>query len=268
MDDYSDIFKSNFKLNFNNSDLQKEYSSIISKRVMSLCLIYTILHFLIAIGGTIIFVYSNSINKSYSTNFFAILISSYVVSSVYVILIVINLIWMRNLKVLRIINYINFYLIVLLFGHIRNHVINVANDSFGYAMLCIGEFLFRQAYMVLGTLDFTETFVIIAMNCCTYFLYWPFMVPSVGTAVHYRNACFVILWICELILYYFYLKEQKRSFYYIKKSEEKCMWYMNIFDNMNTGFLHMKNGKIEYTNKEIYRRLANEVHMARLLKES
>lgn len=242
------IFKSRLYLTLDNQDMEKQFQTEVNKTILSQNIYYVAFILLIQIGFII---YESVYYNLYQGNStFGVLITSYVTGGLYIVMLITALVFRKNLAVQRWINYCNFFLIVFVFGTIRNHLLNIlALDAVMYTMLMLIEFMIRVGYLFLGSLNIKDSFIIITLNIISYWVYWP-MFNDISK-VYSRNIAFDILWVVESLVFYYFQLNKKSSFFFQRTAEDKCKWYTNIFDKMNTGFIHIKNNTINYMNNAL-----------------
>lgn len=254
----TEIFKSKLSLMFINPEIQRQFDEETNRTIMSHNIPYICAALISIIGVCIYESLSYQLYQGQPT--YGILITSYTTAGIYFFALLVSIIWRKKLIVQRIVNYLNFYLIIFIFGTLRNHLINILKlDCVIYTMTIVMEFLLRIGYLFLGSLNFVDSSCIIILNVVSYWAFWPGFLDL--SLFYSRILIFDFLWIFESVIFYFYHLHSKKSFFYQKSAEQKCQWYKNIFENMNTGFFHIKNRQISYLNNALVKLVQSDRHL-------
>jgi signal transduction histidine kinase/CheY-like chemotaxis protein len=152
----------------------------------------------------------------------------------------------KNLYIQGWISYINYLYIILVFSDYRFYFVYVLKvDFLLYCFVFTVEMFFRKVWFFLGIIDFMPgvylQVITVVMNYIVFFALVPLQ-------FQFRFSVITgILTITSGIMYFF-IREQKRSFYYYLSMKSKYDWFKNVIDNMNSGFISIENQKIQYFN--------------------
>jgi signal transduction histidine kinase len=135
-------------------------------------------------------------------------------------------------------------------------------DLFIYTLLFIVEMKFRLVLFVFGLIDFVPgvylQITLIALNISIFS-------PIMPLTLFFRFSIYAFLMMLMSVMSYFFARERKRSFYWNLSLKIKNSWYESIIDNMNSGFISIKDKEIQYYNKTLLKFLkmpnSNEVEL-------
>lgn len=242
------VFFNKLKLKLNDKNIESQYEKLMNLKIKKLTIIYSSLLTIFTVAFSVLIVMD--FEKYLYKPIVAIYYMSISLSVSLIVMTITAFACYNKVKVLKCINFFLFFAMSLCFGCLRYHVINTLGaDCVVYMGLSIMEFLIRIGYVFQGTLNFLESSSLILASCFSYWLFFPFFTN--WSIIWYRILIFNVLFLFEAVINYFYLYQKKENFYHQKKAELLCHWYINIFNNMNTGFLSIKNNKISYTNRAI-----------------
>jgi signal transduction histidine kinase/CheY-like chemotaxis protein len=121
-------------------------------------------------------------------------------------------------------------------------------DLLVYSLVFVLEMMFRLFWAVLGLIDFVPGVFIVVINVS---LNVALISPTIPLFLFYSFTIYTSIILLTCGLSYFFIKEQKKSFYYNLSLKLKNEWYESIIDNMNSGFISIKNNVIQYNNKTL-----------------
>ncbi len=120
------------------------------------------------------------------------------------------------------------------------------------------EMIVRLTWVLLFIHSFKESFILNTLSLITVWI----VVPSlyVGDSYNDENIntiaySFVIFGV--IVFAYVLEKQQKEAFYYQWLANSKAKWLTNVFENLNSGFVSIKNSKISYINQNFRKFLLN-----------
>jgi hypothetical protein len=126
------------------------------------------------------------------------------------------------------------------------------------------ESFFRLVMFFLGIIDFMPgLYVQISSQLVNYGLFY---IP-VPVRFHFRFAISACILLLTYVIAYFYTKEQRRSFYYYHSLKNRFEWFKNIIDNMNSGFVVITNGQIQYYNNTLFKFFSDRLIVTNSSKE-
>lgn len=175
----------------------------------------------------------------------------YLVTGIFFLNTLITIIFRKKYLLIKISSLYNLYAVVYIFMYISFYVTLISTTipwTIIY-LLFFTEFLFRIGMIIYSAIEFPESLFI---NFLVIFTLWIVNYAFGMIDVKYSFIIFHnIQTILSSIYTYFYTKETRKSFYYYEKEKEKKLWYQNLMEKMNSGFMLIKNGKIEFMNKAI-----------------
>jgi cell shape-determining protein MreC len=82
------------------------------------------------------------------------------------------------------------------------------------------------------------------------------------TSLAYSCVLFMVMAIAYIIEI-----QQKKAFYFLWQADQKAKWLTSILDNLNSGFVSIKNGEIKYINSFFINHLEKLKHNTEDVKE-
>lgn len=260
------IFKRGFFFRFIKNEYEKEYQSfrdsLFKKYVKWYCLALFLFSISSDIASSIYFqIYMKEIS------YLATTITSFGITIAYIILLIFA--FSEKIKccrgnknrrreiMLRSLNYVNYYLILFIFVNFRFALVNwVKIDIIIFYALNTFEIIVRVSWVLLGLLNFSESIILNGVVIASNWIYY-ISISNVLQSYYFMIAETLAI-ACVSICSYFYEVQQRRSFYYIKLGEQTNNWFTSVFENMTTGFLNIKNKKIDYANRFLIDNLIKE----------
>jgi hypothetical protein len=118
------------------------------------------------------------------------------------------------------------------------------------------EINFRLIWVLLHVQSFLECFILNTLSILTIWLIVPFIYPA---DVYNRGMFNFFAYSCALMsvisFAYFLEKNSKKAFYFHWISDKKANWLSNVFENMNSGFVSFRGGRISYINSSLKKQL-------------
>jgi signal transduction histidine kinase len=114
--------------------------------------------------------------------------------------------------------------------------------------------LFRKVWFFVGIIDFVPG---VYLQIVTILLTYGTLTLVSPIAFHFRLGVYAGILVITSGVTYFYIREQKRSFYYYLAMKSRYDWFKNIIDNMNSGFISIKDSTIDYYNYTMIKLLNN-----------
>jgi signal transduction histidine kinase/CheY-like chemotaxis protein len=157
--------------------------------------------------------------------------------------------------------YLNYFAITLVFSNLRYYCLfMLKTDILLYTLLFTVEIIGRLIMFVVGLIDFVPGVYLQVIILVANFTIFSPILPLI---LYFRFSIYGILMMLMSVMSYFLARERKRSFYWNLRLKIKNSWYESIIDNMNSGFISIKDGVIQYYNKTLLRFLkkssSNEV---------
>jgi hypothetical protein len=224
-----------FELSYQDHRYQKlrKYNIILSGIMFTLAII---------LAGSLLFSLTllwSAFNTQYST----------MISFVTTLSLGINLllsIFVKHNRVQDWVTYLNYTFVLFLFSSYRFYLIFVVKaDLLVYTFVFTVEILLRLTFFFLGVIDFVPGVYLQVMSILLNYGIFAAVVPIY---LHFRFSLYAGILIITTGITYFYIKEQKKSFFYFLSIKTKYDWFKNVIDNMNSGFISVRNREINYYN--------------------
>jgi signal transduction histidine kinase len=165
------------------------------------------------------------------------------------IILVFLCIFIKSNKVQEWLTYVNYMMILPIFTIMRYFITWAVNlDMYVYVFIFFVELILRLIWFVLGLIDFVPG---IYLQVLTIVANFGFFSVLITLPFYYRFSIYTFILIFISVLSYFFILEQKRSFYYNFSLKLKNEWYESIIDNMNSGFISIKDKEVQYYNKTL-----------------
>jgi signal transduction histidine kinase len=246
------IFKNKITLKFNNNVMETDYSKSCLQKLTNRNFFITLAFFFISLLTNILIIYNYN---SYLTKlpYIKNLSLSCSISFFYLIFLIF-LKWTRYSLIQYLTNYFNFANIFFLFSFFRFYLELIDNKEqiLGFILLIL-DFIFKLFLLAQGNFGVIEIFLLLIFNSFSIIAYY---LPSVTwddlRSYFIGYNCLLILF---LLVTYCYVYHSKKTFYFTTKLKNKMNWCKNIIDNMSSGFVFIKNGKIKYINKMLKERI-------------
>lgn len=250
------IFKSSFRLNYLNKEIEKEYvlkkqekmekfGTIITLTVLVLCIIS-----------------STSVSLFYAyyerVSFKAIISTSYLTTFASLSLTVFHFIFRKNLIFQKVVQYCNYIFLVFVFDNIRYplfHYVSI-EDILVYLFLLV-EMTIRLLWTLFSIFGFIENFSLnLASVVIIWVVYGPVSLKQNLTSNELIILAYTLTVLIIILFCYFLEKQRKTAFYFYQNSESRAKWLSNILDNINGGDLSIKSGSVKYMNR-IFREIVD-----------
>jgi signal transduction histidine kinase/CheY-like chemotaxis protein len=241
----SEIFDSYFTLRYNNKELEEAYQAILCHNLKRRNIIYTLINLAIVIVSSILLWFIP--NPKFNIKFFKTL--TFVLFLLSLTILIVSTIF-NNKKLNRIISFLNFYLLIYSDTIFRSYFVSMEIDTVIICLVYTVQYLFLLTWYYTWTIDFLPGCLITVAKCVSF--YALFGALSLNRNLHFRYSVNEVLILIICMFSYFYVFEKRKSFYYFKTAENSRLWYHNILENMNTGFISVTNdGAIKYINKSL-----------------
>lgn len=243
------IFKNCIFLQFYKKEIEEKFVNDKNMNVMkyNIYMILFIFLFSIAASTSISFFY-----LQYDTDSFkAIMFTSYLITFIYIFIIIFGIIYRKSLNVQKILNYVNYISLLFVYVNLRYPLviyIQISSNVF-YILICI-DIIFRLIWKILGLVSFLENLILCLITVA---FYWPLYASiaeasTISVTLTSMGAYTTAITIA-VIFSYFIDKQQKKAFYYFYTANQKAERFSNILDNINSGFISIKGNKISYINE-------------------
>jgi hypothetical protein len=148
------------------------------------------------------------------------------------------------------VTYINYILSFAIFLYYRNFfIMELHSDIYIFFLLFICEMILRLTWYILGCLDFIPDVYLHIISMVLKLALFSSLTPS---KLYYRLSIYNVILVFVSLLTYFCIREQKTSFFYNLSLKIRIEWYKSIIDNMNSGFISIRDEQVQYYNKTLY----------------
>jgi hypothetical protein len=242
------IYHNNFKLDLINKQTESCYQSIKEKELLKIKLPIFLVSFLITIGvGVFQSFYFDNFNKENFLKFnFIMTLLTWGVQLLIIPVLCIS----KNIKLIRYANYVIFYTQIFVLIALRYTMVVEAKV---YKLLVFFEYLFeiivRLMWVFLSLQSFLESFILNGISLITVWIIVPLLFPDSYYQEEMINTLaysFVLIGIISIA--YLVERKDKTAFYLLSQAQTKIDWLTNIFDNLNSALVTLKDGKIIYIN--------------------
>jgi hypothetical protein len=242
------IFKSKFTLSLIDEYQDKMYMEDKKKAADKYYFYHALIIFILLI---IILGYnlynSNAIFKEYSMY---VTFSLTVIFSFSYIAVFITVIRVKNRTFKLWINYMNYFTLPWVCIFIRDILTyyDIPNKQEYSSIILMIEVLLRITWLLTDLLDFTDSLII---NSIRYLIFLMTYLYEYDRNYFSIIQYLILLFFISLITY-FYTLNKKTLFFVRNLYESKYKQCVDIFENMSSGFIRIKDGKIVYMNKTFY----------------
>jgi hypothetical protein len=239
------IFSSAFKLTYLRKDIEEEYIRKKEDAILKNFKFVSVPLLILSLSGSIEISFFFSLWDK--VEFRVVMFSSYIVSILCFAFCLYGIL-LKNKRVLKIINFLNYYILLYIFVNIRIPlVIFMKTDWKVYFFLITLEIFVRMLWIMLQLNNFFEFFIV---NCMIVISVWSVygIHPEVNNIHQYLSLANSISLSILLVFAYFLEKSHKKAFYYNYLNEQKAEWLQNVLDNMKTGYMSIQGENISYIN--------------------
>jgi signal transduction histidine kinase/CheY-like chemotaxis protein len=241
------IFNSRITLSFRDKYYEMKYNQEITATRKKYNILTSVFLTCISIAFTIpmILEYSN-LKEQLNSRYSAMLCY---ISTGLVFILTTSCIFIKNHSFQKWLTYLNYVAIFFVFSNLRYYCLYVLKtDIFIYTLLFIIEMKFRLMLFVVGLIDFVPgvylQLIQVVFNISIFS-------PILPQALFFRFSIYAFLMMLMNLMSYFFACERKRSFYWNLSLKIKNSWYESIIDNMNSGFISIKDKEIQYHNQTL-----------------
>jgi hypothetical protein len=257
MDPNQKIYKSFFNLNFDKCDIEVDYlkykNQLLLQRSKYSVGILLVLSLIADIDLSIFWG-----DQFGNRNFLGVTISSYLITIFYSIFLIFT-ICCKNLHFLKMLNYFTFFLITFVLVFMRYPIVHykLNEEMLNYLFFAI-DIVFRLIWVFMGNISYLESLGISLIDIALLFM-WAGLsqTPENLKSAMIRNSAYSVTILLVGILAYLFEALNRRGYYYNHYIQKKNEWLMNVLENMNTGFISVKEGKIRYINKFLESKIEN-----------
>jgi hypothetical protein len=261
------MFASEFKLNYNNENIELDYQKMRDIKLLTFNKWIVNFSFISAIAVAIL--QSTNFEMVNKYGFFKFnIVMNYIAIFVYLVFIFISCL-SKNMTVLRRIHYIVFYFqIFVIMGFRFEFFIIYSSMSKMIFFEYLIEMFVRMVWVILFLHSFLESLILNSLVIVTVWLTVPFLYPTENFNDEMINSlaysCVIFL---VMVIAYILERQQKIAFYYLWQSYRKAKWLTSILDNLNSGFVSVKSGRIKYINSFFISHFEKYKHTSKLTED-
>jgi signal transduction histidine kinase len=247
--------------------IDQKFVKMRDEKILKINPYFTIITFIIALLDTI---YQTVIKTNGKINLFSwsntALNLSYAASA-FNFIFLIFVITFKNPTLQRLLNYLN-YLIVTIPLFLTRSILyrtELADNNI-FSLLLIIEFFIRIAWLFFNMILFQEALVLNSTIIISLLIFTPIVMPSKNSLDDY-NVPYNLFLVVFTLISYFHTKQLKESFNFNFNLKSKNRWFSNIMENMNSGFLYLKNGRINYMNNILIEKMMKNKEISNIIED-
>ena len=242
------IFNNNFKLRFNNKEVEVDFQKMKDEKFIYFNKWIIIFSLCSAVAVSIFQAfYFEAFDKYIFFKFNSI--TTLLAAFMYLIFVIASY-RCKNLIILKWLHYVLFYFQIFVIMAFRFAIIRIVNVSpillfFQYFF----EIIVRLVCVILFLHSFLESLILNTLSLLTVWIVIPSLFPpdnfkdEMINTLAYSCVLFSVMGIAFILE-----RQQKLAFYFFWLADNKAKWLTNVFDNLNSGFLSIKGGKISFIN--------------------
>lgn len=240
------IFKNKLTLNLQSGILDQKYSEYEYELFSKYSLWFSIYGLIVSCADALYesFVFKKVENDPKFKFIYTTRLTSYLISGIFLIQCLLFKYIKKNYQ--RIIIYLNYILVVIPLYHFRTLLYEqgLIEENL-YAMIRTFEILERMILIILNLASMPNAFIMNFLSTLILWIYTPFVTGLLGMAP-YVSAAIVLT-----VFSYFYKMQVKLNFCMDYSMKEQNIWYLNLLDHMNSGFISSSTNNILFMNRYI-----------------
>jgi signal transduction histidine kinase len=246
-------FESLCTLKLKNKEAEKNFTKMREEKLAIFNPYITVLTFILALTDSVLQHLLCKMAKKNNEKFYDPV--KYLSMSVTCILFIglILLIFLKKTVYQKIINYLNYFLMSSPLYLSRSILFFTGNVDYNvYFVILILEFSVRLIYLLLNLLIFHEILILNLLIIASFLLSG---ILIFGNEINFTfNISYNLFFIFFTLISYFYTKQVKENFNHHFNQNKKDSRFSSILESMNSGFLSLKNGCINYLNNKMLRK--------------
>jgi signal transduction histidine kinase/CheY-like chemotaxis protein len=192
-------------------------------------------------------------------------ITLYVVTCIYTFMLILS-IATKSTSVHYWISIVAYFLMIFPNVMFRTFLSQLKIDYLVFSLIYTLQHLFRWSWFYLGLLDFLEAAVLTLSLCVTMVVYFIHLAPPEAM---YRLSINNAMTLLGCVVAYFYVLERKKVFYYTNRLKRLNLWYHDLLENFNNGFIRIINDNIDIVNKVMVKNImSSEAIRERFIEDS
>ncbi len=242
------IFSNWFTLNYSQRSVQEKFREKQEREFIYFNKWFAFMMLLAAIAASIVNIILR--DKSDTLSFRFVKFCSWVVNFLVLVIFIVCC-WVKNVKVLIWMHYINYVLFIFSAANFRYPIVNFVYSSSGFLMILFlnVEILYRLTWVIYNMLSFFE-YVFLNLACVT--IIWVYLYttsdPVKANTTVFNFISYSIQFLLITGLGHIIQRQSKIAFYYQIKSQNQMDEYEEIFTKILSGFVKVENSKVKYMN--------------------
>jgi hypothetical protein len=261
------MFASEFNLKFKDENIEEDFHEMKEKKFLFFNKWIVLFSFTSAVAVFIL--QSTNSEKFDQYVFFKFNITMNVIAIVMYFIFIFFSIFSKNLTVLRWVHYILFYFQIFVIMAFRFEIFKTQSSTstlifFQYLI----EMFFRLIWVILFLHSFLESLILNSLVILTVWLTVPFLYPTENFKDEMINSlAYSCVIFSVIVIAYIIERQQKLAFYFLWQAASKAKWLNSILDNLNSGFVSIKSGRIKYINSFFINQLEKFKHTSKFNEE-
>lgn len=266
------IFSNDFTIKFSDNNYEKDFKNKNKHHAIMFSFWVSLILFFLSLICSILFILSDNtiiygelgLKTDLKHTFWLI----YLITFLFFANTIINIFVKHNITFKKVCCYFNYYGILFIFFYYGIYIFLNSNKNpflYIYFVLFV-EFIIRLAIILFQMIDFIESLILNIFIAGTVWLlvyYFEMLNLTIQINIFHNLKLFLVSGYA-----YFYSKQIRRAFYFNEKEKEQIIWYKSIIEKMNSGFILVKNNKIEIMNRIILDFFINNLYFAKLINKN
>jgi hypothetical protein len=261
------MFASGFNLKFKDENIEEDFQEMKEKKFLFFNKWIVLFSFTSAVAVFIL--QSTNSEKFDQYVFFKFNITMNVIAIVMYFIFIFFSIFSKNLRLLRWVHYILFYFQIFVIMAFRFEIFKTQSST---STLIFFEYLIeifvRLIWVVLYIHSFLESLILNSLVILTVWLTVPFLYPTENFKDEMINSlAYSCVLFMVMVIAYIIERQQKLAYYFLWQAASKAKWLTSILDNLNSGFVSIKSGRIKYINSFFINQLEKFKHTSKFTED-
>jgi hypothetical protein len=261
------MFACGFNLKFQNENIEEDFQEMKEKKFLFFNKWIVLFSFTSAVAVFIL--QSTNSEKFDQYVFFKFNITMNIIAIVMYFIFIFFSIFSKNLRILRWVHYILFYFQIFVIMAFRFEIFKTQSST---STLIFFEYLIemfvRLIWVVLYIHSFLESLILNSLVILTVWLTVPFLYPTENFKDEMINSlAYSCVLFMVMVIAYIIERQQKLAYYFLWQAASKAKWLTSILDNLNSGFVSIKSGRIKYINSFFINQLEKFKHTSKFTED-